>query len=157
MKEKFIIILRWLGVLPVAFIAMYLGILVLNLSFTYIGYGEVVQNVNRFSGFGGHFIIGPFYVFFQSQAIIASMIFAGVFTAPNYKKIVYYIFVGIVSLMLIIFIYNTVKILLNPGIQISMISPIIEIIIQLFGTVSGIVLTGAYFFENVFNDKKAKY
>jgi hypothetical protein len=92
---------KWIGLLPVVIIAYFLSKILSNWGFSYYDPG-FVHDIATLGGFGGHYILGPIFLFQREATAIGLAIFAGIYIAPSYKKIVYFILLGVWVIFLII-------------------------------------------------------
>ena len=102
MKNKSVIVFRWLGILPLALLA-YVLIKILNDLGTSIFFStEFVGGVVYSNGFSGHYILGPIYTFQRELIATASLFYVGLFVAPKFKKYVYFSMAGLYVLFLFV-------------------------------------------------------
>lgn len=106
-KEEIIIkTLRWIGVLPgfllsyyFLYLTFYFGI---SFGISRININEILSDIDRLGGFGGHYFLGPIVLFLRESTSIGFAIFAGAYIAPDYKKTVYIVLSTIMILLSII-------------------------------------------------------
>ena len=96
----------------------------------------MVDDINSVDDYGGHYILGPLFVFLREVFAVGFGVYSGVYLAPKHKKIVFkgFIFLWLIFLLLISFAigltffrmeWTTEKLLRN----------LTEIIAQLIGLV----------------------
>lgn len=87
-------ILRWLFFIPLAGLIYIISKLCLSWTFFYIS-SKMVEDISSDGDFGGHYILGPAYIFIREAFAIGFGIYSGVYLAPNNKKIIFFLFVGL--------------------------------------------------------------
>ncbi|MEM4313339.1 MAG: hypothetical protein QXH95_04725, partial [Thermoplasmata archaeon] len=105
-EETIIKILRWICVLPVFFLSYYFLFLTFYFGISFgmsrIFINEILSDIDRLGGFGGHYFLGPMVLFLRDSLSIGLAIFVGAYVAPDYKKIVYIVLSTIMILLSII-------------------------------------------------------
>lgn len=93
-KELSINILKWTGVLPLVVIAYFATKAIFD--FTSVRYiPDLIHDISTNGGFGGHYILGPLYIFQREMVATLAAVLSGVYIAPSHKKIVYFTFIGL--------------------------------------------------------------
>jgi len=135
--------LRWIGILPVSIVAYVVSKLLSNWSFGYVD-PELVRDIDKARDFADHYILGPMFVFQREGTATGIAIYTGVYLAPSYKKVVFFILVGLWVIMLLVasfFIGATVQIYeWTTG---AIIRTVLELIAQLVA----IIVVGYYLWE----------
>jgi len=104
----------------------------------------MVDDINSVDDYGGHYILGPLFVFLREAFAVGFGVYSGVYLAPKHKKIVFtiFIFLWVVFLLFISYAigltffrmeWTTEKLLRN----------LTEIIAQL----TGLVLAGIFIWK----------
>jgi predicted metal-binding membrane protein len=65
----------------------------------------MVDDINLVDDYGGHYILGPLFVFLREAFAVGFGVYSGVYLVPKYKKIVFagFIFLWLMFLLLISF------------------------------------------------------
>jgi hypothetical protein len=104
----------------------------------------MVEDINSVDDYGGHYILGPLFVFLREVFAVGFGVYSGVYLAPKYKKVVFtfFIFLWVLFLLFISFAigltffrmeWTTEKLLRN----------LTEIVAQLIG----IVIAGVFIWK----------
>jgi len=105
-KTKNIIgqILRWTFFIPLAATIYVVSKLCLSWTFYFIS-SNMVEDINSVDDYGGHYILGPVFIFLREAFAVGFGVYTGVYTAPRQKKIIFtfFIFLWVVFLLFISF------------------------------------------------------
>jgi hypothetical protein len=65
----------------------------------------MVEDINSVDDYGGHYILGPLFVFLREVFAVGFGIYSGVYLVPKYKKVVFifFIFLWVLFLLFISF------------------------------------------------------
>ena len=65
----------------------------------------MVDDINSLDDYGGHYILGPLFVFLREAFAVGFGVYSGVYLVPKHKKIVFagFIFLWLMFLLLISF------------------------------------------------------
>lgn len=136
-------VLRWIGVLPVGILTYILSKLLSNWSFAYV-YPDLVRDIDMARDFADHYILGPLFVFLREGTATGIAIYTGVYLAPSYKKVVYFVLVGLWVVILL-----TAFFLIGATIQTYewTTGHIIRAVLELIAQLVGIVAVGYHLWE----------
>lgn len=136
-------ILRWIFFLPLSFIMYLISKLCITLTFFFIN-NDLVTDINSVYDFGGHYILGPIFIFIRELLAVTFGVYSGVYFAPSHKKIVFYGFIIIWILYLLIISFGI-------GYTISIYEwkteEIIRNLVELFAQIVGLTIVGIYIWK----------
>ncbi len=97
-------IIRWVFFIPLAAIIYIVSIFCLTWTFNFIN-NNMVDDINSLDDFGGHYILGPLYIFLRESFAVGFAVYSGVYLAPKYKTVVFtfFIFLWVVFLLFVSF------------------------------------------------------
>jgi hypothetical protein len=95
-------ILRWTFFIPLASTIYIVSKLCLSWTFYFIS-SNVVEDINSVDDYGGHYILGPIFIFLREAFAIGFGVYSGVYLAPRYKKMVFAFFL-LFWVLLILFV-----------------------------------------------------
>ena len=93
-------IIRWIFIIPLAATIYAISKLCLSWTFDYIS-SNLVKDINSMSDFGGHYILGPIFIFLKEGFAIGFAVYSGVYLAPNHKKSIFFSFIFLWILLLL--------------------------------------------------------
>jgi len=136
--------IKWILLLPGSIAVYYFATILNNLGASYYN-PEIVYDIARTGGFGGHYIIGPIYIFHTRALSAAAFITFAIWLAPSHKKTVFVVSVGLFVLWAVYlfffmgFAFNELRKILWE--------PFIRMIIELIAAGCGIVFGGLAMLE----------
>jgi hypothetical protein len=136
-------ILRWIFLIPLAATIYIVSKLCISWTFYFIS-SNILEKINSVDDYGGHYFLGPLFVFLRESLAVGFGVYSGVYLAPRHRKVVFIfiIFLWILFLLFISFLigltffkmeWTTEKLLRN----------LTEIIAQLIG----IVIAGIFIWK----------
>ena len=99
--------IKWIFFIPLAATIYIVSKLCLSWTFYFIS-SNLVNDINSVDDYGGHYILGPLFVFLREGFAVGFGVYSGVFLAPKHKKIVFivFIFLWVMFLLLVSFFFG---------------------------------------------------
>lgn len=93
-------ILRWIFFIPLAATIYIVSKLCLSWTFYFIS-SNLVEDINSVDDYGGHYILGPLFIFIREAFAVGFGVYSGVYLAPRQKKIIFAVFIFLWVLLLL--------------------------------------------------------
>ena len=96
--------LRWTFFIPLAATIYIVSKLCLSWTFYFIS-SNMAADINSVDDYGGHYFLGPLFVFLREAFAVGFGVYSGVYLAPRHKKVIFsfFIFLWVLFLLLISF------------------------------------------------------
>jgi hypothetical protein len=138
-QQTIIEILRWLAVLPSAFLAYIITVTLVDWGVSRTAYPELAQEVVGSYGFGGHYILGPLYIFVRFGMATFAGVGAAMKVAPSHKIKVGFVLFGIYILLIFISVFLFGKYSSQINWSVECVSRlVVELLAQLLGILGAI-------------------
>jgi uncharacterized membrane protein (DUF485 family) len=96
--------IRWIFFIPLAITIYIVSKICLSWTFYYIS-SQMVEDINSVDDYGGHYFLGPIFIFIREAFAIGFGVYSGVYLVPRHKIKVYMLFIllWVIFLLLISF------------------------------------------------------
>jgi hypothetical protein len=98
------VVLKWIALLPGSIVAYYLATILNNWGASYYN-PAIVHDMMGTGDFGGHYILGPVYIFHTRAIAAAAFIAFAIWLAPSHKKTVFGVYAGFYVLWIVALIF----------------------------------------------------
>lgn len=149
-------VIRWIGILPALIISYVLAKYLFGILFkvtieTFLGLalsnfegidysmGNTVNDIKYASGFGGHYILGPIFVFLREAIAVTLSFCLAIYITPNGKRIVFYFFLGLLIMLNVYLLISSIRLIDSYTTEM-----IIRSVIEFAALIVGLLFAHAY-------------
>ncbi len=95
-----VLILRWIFFVPLAITIYIVSKICLSWTFYFIS-SQTIEDLNSVDGYGGHYFLGPIFIFITEALAIGFGIYTGIYLVPKLKKKVFVFFILLYAMFLL--------------------------------------------------------
>lgn len=150
-EARWKVALKWTGLLPGSIAAYFIAAILNDWAISAFYGGEIIHAMVGTRGFGGHYIIGPIYLFHHLAIPAAVFIAFAIRFAPSHKRVVFGAYIG----LYVLWVFTLIFILGAAFNEFGGFrwEPLIRMIIEILAAGCGIVFGGLYMLKEVANNR----